>query len=411
MTTTKELVQYLKNILFHSGDAPLEDPGFDFDDPMLKQLGEGLHYLAWSFEQFKQYANALSIGNLSVDFPPKENLFCAPLKNLHANLNHLTWQAQQIAGGDYSQQIDYLGDFSIAFNQMTTQLKEREALLKHYAKKKENQANQLLTYNELLMNLMNGRQELILVINPVLGKLLYCNKIPYQSDQDMMDAVNAQPQIQYFLNQLAESGYSIGSRELYNPDTHLAYFINSFQLDWEGEPGMAFIIEDITKEREDEKRLSDLAYKDAYTGIFNRRYLIENMTELLEAKSLFSFCYIDINHLKSVNDTYGHGEGDKYIMSIVNLIQDSIRETDLLTRIGGDEFGLLLLNCSRRQAEKKMKRMYTDAIRLSHSIYPYDVSFSYGIVEVPSGSDDLCIEAIINAADAAMYSFKETSKS
>lgn len=410
MTTTKELVQYLRQILFHSGDAPLEEPGFDFRDPMLNQLGEGLNYLAWSYEQFKHYANALSIGNLSVDFPPKENFFCAPLKNLHANLNHLTWQAQQIAGGDYSQHIDYLGDFSIAFNQMTKQLQERETLLKHYAQEKENQAEQLLAYNELLIKLMNGRQELILVINPDMGKLLYCNKVSYSSDQSIGDAMAAQPKILYFLNQLKQLGYFIGSEELHDPDTNQSYFINSFQLDWRGEPGLAFIIEDITKEREDEKRLSDLAYKDAYTGIFNRRYLTETMAKLLEAESSFTFCYIDINHLKYVNDTYGHGEGDKYIMTIVNLIQDRIRETDLLARIGGDEFGVLLLKCSKKQAEKKMEQMYADAIRLSHSVYPYDVSFSYGMIEVPSECDNLCIEAIIDAADAAMYNFKGASK-
>ena len=179
MTDTKELLEYLKAIMFNPSDIPLEEPDLNASNPTLYQLGEGLVHLAKSIECFNSYANELSIGNLSVEFPPKENLFCAPLKNLHANLNHLTWQAQQIAGGDYSQHIDYLGDFSVAFNQMITQLKDREELLKRYALEKETQAEQLLGYNELLINLMNGRKEWIFVFNPNSQELLYCNKIPY----------------------------------------------------------------------------------------------------------------------------------------------------------------------------------------------------------------------------------------
>ena len=203
---------------------------------------------------------------------------------------------------------------------------------------------------------------------------------------------------------------SVGSKEVYDPQNNLSYFINSFHLEWRGMPGLAYIIEDITKEREEEKRLSDLAYKDTFTGIYNRRYLLENMDKLLQLGAAFSFCYIDINHLKTVNDTYGHAEGDKYIMSIVNLIKNGIRGTDIFARIGGDEFVVLLLKCPKDQAEKKMGQLYEKATQLSHSTLPYDVSFSYGIVEVPSDCDELSADSIINSADSAMYQFKEQLK-
>lgn len=410
MTDTKELLEYLKAIMFNPNDVPLAEPDLNTPDPALYQLGESLIHLAKSIECFKSYANELSIGNLSVEFPPRENLFCGPLKNLHANLNHLTWQAQQIAAGDYSQKIDYLGDFSISFNQMITQLKEREELLKKYADEKETQAEQLLGYNELLVNLMNGRKEWIFVFNPDNKKLLYCNKIPYFLGKNDYSNVSTQPQIQYFLNLIENAGNPVGSKELYDPHNSLSYFINSFHLEWRGTPGIAYIIEDITKEREDEKRLSDLAYKDTFTGIFNRRYLLENMDHLLKIGAAFSFCYIDINHLKMVNDTYGHAEGDKYIMSIVDLIKNGIRETDLFARIGGDEFVVLLLKCPKNQAEKKMGQLYENASHLSYKALPYDVSFSYGIIEVPADHDVLTADSIMNSADSAMYKFKENFK-
>lgn len=410
MTDTKELLEYLNAIMFNPSDIPLKEPDLNTSNPTLYQLGEGLIHLAKSIECFKSYANELSIGNLSVEFPPKENLFCAPLKNLHANLNHLTWQAQQIAGGDYSQHIDYLGDFSVAFNQMITQLKDREELLKRYALEKETQAEQLLGYNELLINLMNGRKEWIFVFNPNSQELLYCNKIPYLLGKNDYSNVAAQPQIQHFLKVIENAGKSVGSKEVYDPRNNCSYFVNSFHLEWRGTPGIAYIVDDITKEREDEKRLSDLAYKDTFTGIFNRRYLLENMEQLLKIGAPFSFCYIDINHLKTVNDTYGHAEGDKYIMSIVDLVKNGIRETDLFARIGGDEFVVLLLKCPKDQAEKKMGRLYETATQLSHAELPYDVSFSYGIIEVPSDCEELSADSIINSADSAMYKFKEKSK-
>lgn len=74
----------------------------------------------------KTYSEALSRGNLSVKTPPRDNFLCENLKNIHANLNHLTWQAKQVAKGDYSQSVSYLGEFSEAFNTMTRQLQERE---------------------------------------------------------------------------------------------------------------------------------------------------------------------------------------------------------------------------------------------------------------------------------------------
>ncbi len=58
-------------------------------------------------------------------------------KNIHANLNHLTWQAKQVAKGDYSQTVSYLGEFSEAFNTMTQQLKERELKLKQEAEREK----------------------------------------------------------------------------------------------------------------------------------------------------------------------------------------------------------------------------------------------------------------------------------
>ena len=124
------LFEYLRSILYDKKIQPLDVE--QLDEPFRK-LGRGLQYFAKTFTETKQYAAALSRGNLSVQPPPRENFLCENLKNIHANLNHLTWQAKQVAKGDYSQTVSYLGEFSEPFNTMTQQLKERELKLKQEA--------------------------------------------------------------------------------------------------------------------------------------------------------------------------------------------------------------------------------------------------------------------------------------
>ena len=93
------LFEYLRSILYDSKISTLNI--FDLDEPYRK-LGQGLQYLEKAVTEMKAYSEALSRGNLSVDTPPKDNFLCENLKNIHANLNHLTWQAKQVAKGDYS---------------------------------------------------------------------------------------------------------------------------------------------------------------------------------------------------------------------------------------------------------------------------------------------------------------------
>lgn len=124
------LFEYLRSILYDEEIVTLDLE--KLDEPFQK-LGQGMCCLETMVREFKAYAADLSKGNLSVPFPPRDNTLCENLKNMHANLNHLTWQAKQVAKGDYSQQVSFLGEFSEAFNEMTKQLSERELSMKQEA--------------------------------------------------------------------------------------------------------------------------------------------------------------------------------------------------------------------------------------------------------------------------------------
>lgn len=117
------LFEYLRSILYDSKIKALDIE--ELDEPFRK-LGKGMQFLQHAVEEMLEYSADLSRGNLSAPSPGMDNFLCVNLKNMHANLNHLTWQAKQVAAGDYSQHVSYLGEFSAAFNVMTEQLKERE---------------------------------------------------------------------------------------------------------------------------------------------------------------------------------------------------------------------------------------------------------------------------------------------
>ena len=156
------LFEYLKSILY---DSPIRPLHVEELDAPYRKLGLGLQYLQKAVEEMQAYTKDLSQGNLSGEFPARDNFLCANLKNLHANLNHLTWQAKEVAAGDYSQHVSYLGEFSEAFNTMTAQLKEREALLKEETARVQKRAEVIEGYNELLVELTTKRNEWILVVD------------------------------------------------------------------------------------------------------------------------------------------------------------------------------------------------------------------------------------------------------
>ena len=168
----EQLFEYLRSILYDDKVNALQ---IDDLEPAFEKLGKGMQYLEQAVREMKEYSAAISVGNLSVEAPPRENFLCKNLKNIHANLNHLSWQAKQVAKGDYSQSVSYLGEFSEAFNTMTKQLKEREQYLKQEAEREKTHANMVESYNQLLIQLIERSKEDILVLSKDRQETLYCS--------------------------------------------------------------------------------------------------------------------------------------------------------------------------------------------------------------------------------------------
>ena len=121
-TVAGKLFDYLRDVMYDPVNASLD---VETLPDAFQNFGKGLQFFSACVIEVMVLAKALSKGDLSSEIPPSYNEIAAPLKSLHASLRHLTWQAQQIAKGDYSQHVDFMGDFSKAFNTMAQQLEER----------------------------------------------------------------------------------------------------------------------------------------------------------------------------------------------------------------------------------------------------------------------------------------------
>jgi diguanylate cyclase (GGDEF)-like protein/PAS domain S-box-containing protein len=174
------------------------------------------------------------------------------------------------------------------------------------------------------------------------------------------------------------------------------------------------VVRDITEIKEAQKKLQVYATMDILTGALNRRaglVILEKQIQLCKRNKWdLTICYIDVDGLKDVNDTYGHQEGDDYILFVTNVLKEIIRESDGLCRLGGDEFLLMLPECDVPKADMVLKRIVKSLDEHNaRNSKPYKISFSYGLVKYDFDEQPK-IGRLIAKADMEMYKHKNKKK-
>ena len=155
-----------------------------------------------------------------------------------------------------------------------------------------------------------------------------------------------------------------------------------------------------------------LAVLDPLTGLYNRRYATQHLAKITERSretgKQFALMLLDIDNFKSVNDTYGHGEGDRILKEFSQRIQENLRGVDLVSRIGGEEFLIAMPDTSQEQARFASERLrkiieetpFTCSAR--HDGLP--VTVSIGATLGDPGEID--VDALLRQADKALYTSK-----
>lgn len=154
----------------------------------------------------------------------------------------------------------------------------------------------------------------------------------------------------------------------------------------------------------------EVAQTDPLTFLFNRRMIVRELqAEVMRAErygSDLSISIIDVDHFKSVNDTYGHAVGDEVLRQVAHQLREGIRHPDIVGRYGGEEFIILLPNSGAKaaveQASRLCRRMDATVIQVrEHAI---QVTFSIGVAQLRVGEDTW--DSLLNRADNAMYEAK-----
>jgi diguanylate cyclase (GGDEF)-like protein/PAS domain S-box-containing protein len=175
------------------------------------------------------------------------------------------------------------------------------------------------------------------------------------------------------------------------------------------------IFSDISNQEAMKQRLKELAYYDDLTGLANRSLLYDRLQLALvhsrRSISSLAVLFLDLDHFKEINDTYGHSTGDKVLKEAAERLAYCVREGDTLCRLGGDEFVAILPDILDREVPALIAARMVDALEKPFLLGSIElrVTTSVGISIAPNDGDEVTL--LLKNADAAMYSAKKMGRS
>ncbi len=185
---------------------------------------------------------------------------------------------------------------------------------------------------------------------------------------------------------------------------------NSFILESSQGNMMGIIIRDITKTKELEAKLRFMGLHDSLTSLHNRAFFNEEMRRLESGRlDPVAILVCDLDFFKQLNDTLGHQAGDHLLIDVGQILKSSFRENDVIARMGGDEFAVILNRSDEDQALAACQRIARNIAEYNQSapVWPVSMSIGYAV----RNGEKVTLEEIYRRADAMMYANKSASKS
>jgi diguanylate cyclase (GGDEF)-like protein len=161
-------------------------------------------------------------------------------------------------------------------------------------------------------------------------------------------------------------------------------------------------------------QVRQLAVADELTGLFNRRgfvMLAEHQRSLADRNGAsFGLVFIDVDRFKTINDTYGHDEGDRALKELAGLLQRTFRRSDVVARLGGDEFIVLMIDIHPDGMQIVLDRLNANVAAFNHEArFPWHLSISLGVARYEAARP-MALDALMASADQAMYQAKQRLK-
>lgn len=327
-----------------------------------------------------------------------------------------------------NEKLGELNEELIAINE---ELLVTEEELKRQIKKLQESENALASTNQLLQDIIEFLPDATLVINrdrkviawnkaiekmtgvpkeEMLGKNNYAYAIPFYGEPipiliDVAFEADEQ-QKEFYESFKKEDNYVHGTTFI--PQVHggkgaYCWGISSPLYDREGNlAGAIESIRDITEQKELEERLKHLSLHDTLTGLHNRAYFEEEMRRLENGRTVsVGIIVCDVDGLKLVNDTLGHETGDMLLKAAGSVIKESFRESDMVARIGGDEFAVLLPRSTRKALENACKRTQYAVSKhnTANPALPLSISIGFAI----RNDTSMKMSDLFKEADNMMY--------
>lgn len=176
--------------------------------------------------------------------------------------------------------------------------------------------------------------------------------------------------------------------------------------------GVILIVDDITRQKENEKRITEMANIDSLTGVNNRRHFLDlGRRELAvhnRSNRSISLLMLDLDHFKSINDSKGHAVGDAALKLFISICRETVRETDIIGRIGGEEFAVILPDTDLEKACNSAERIRS-AVEVATGSNKEIPSFTVSIGVTTAATDD-SLDTLINNADRNLYLAKTNGR-
>ncbi|WP_252312379.1 EAL domain-containing protein [Sinobaca sp. H24] len=157
--------------------------------------------------------------------------------------------------------------------------------------------------------------------------------------------------------------------------------------------------------RSSHQEMYDLAYRDPVTNLYNRSYLLKELDNQTHQKQRFSLLFVDLDHFKKVNDTFGHQAGDEVLMETSRRMKECAPDGVTVIRMGGDEFVIIVPSFTEFSCEVLLQELEKPFLIDNHRVF---ISGSIGISEYPQ--DGTSYEQLLQSADIAMYEAKKQGK-